>query len=307
MKINEKVLIGILSGLLIISVAFITWQSNTNRTIIKEKEIQYVEIKESKDTLEKEHSETLSKLGEAEIKIDGLTNTNIQSDKEIKSLKSKIKNILYKEKVTGKELETAKVLISELNVKITDYLKENDVLKQNNIKLTEEKTSLQMDKNQLVQVLDSTRVEKSKADDVIDLGSTLVISNIGIQGLNVKGKKTDVAEKIHKLKFSFVINENRISSSGKKTIYFVLVNPFGKEVSIDGVSEVLSTKQHGQKLFTGKKQLDYSQGLIQKAEFDVEMSKVFVDGIYKVQIYENGLLVGESRLALKKKKVLGFL
>jgi regulator of replication initiation timing len=307
MKINEKVLIGILSGLLIISVAFITWQSNTNRTIIKEKEIQYVEIKESKDTLEKEHSETLSKLGEAEIKIDGLTNTNIQSDKEIKSLKSKIKNILYKEKVTGKELQTAKVLISELNVKITDYLKENDVLKQNNIKLTEEKTSLQMDKNQLVQVLDSTRVEKSKADDVIDLGSTLVISNISVQGFNVKGKKTDIAEKIHKLKFSFVINENRISSSGNKTIYFVLINPFGKEISIDGVSEVLSTKQNGQKLFTGKKQLDYSQGLIQKAEFDVEMSKVFVDGVYKVQIYENGLLVGESRLALKKKKVLGFL
>ena len=307
MKINEKVLIGILSGLLIISVAFITWQSNSNRTIIKEKEIQYVEIKESKDTLEKEHSETLSKLEEAEIKIDGLTNTNIQSDKEIKSLKSKIKNILYKEKVTVKELETAKVLISELNVKITDYLKENDVLKQNNSKLTEENTSLQMDKNQLVQVLDSTRVEKSKADDVIDLGSTLVISNIGVQGLNVKGKKTDVAEKIHKLKFSFVINENRISSSGKKTIYFVLVNPFGKEVSIDGVSEVLSTKQHGQKLFTGKKELDYSQGLIQRAEFDVEMSKVFVDGLYKVQIYENGMLVGETRLALKKKKVLGFL
>jgi len=307
MKINEKVLIGILSGLLIISVAFITWQSNSNRTIIEEKEIQYVEIKESKDTLEKEHSETLSKLEEAEIKIDGLTNTNIQSDKEIKSLKSKIKNILYKEKVTVKELETAKVLISELNVKITDYLKENDVLKQNNSKLTEENTSLQMDKNQLVQVLDSTRVEKSKADDVIDLGSTLVISNIGVQGLNVKGKKTDVAEKIHKLKFSFVINENRISSSGKKTIYFVLVNPFGKEVSIDGVSEVLSTKQHGQKLFTGKKELDYSQGLIQRAEFDVEMSKVFVDGLYKVQIYENGMLVGETRLALKKKKVLGFL
>jgi hypothetical protein len=236
-----------------------------------------------------------------------LTNTNIQSDKEIKSLKSKIKNILYKEKVTGKELQTAKVLISELNVKITDYLKENDVLKQNNIKLTEEKTSLQMDKNQLVQVLDSTRVEKSKADDVIDLGSTLVISNISVQGFNVKGKKTDIAEKIHKLKFSFVINENRISSSGNKTIYFVLINPFGKEISIDGVSEVLSTKQNGQKLFTGKKQLDYSQGLIQKAEFDVEMSKVFVDGVYKVQIYENGLLVGESRLALKKKKVLGFL
>lgn len=307
MKINEKVLIGILSGLLIISVAFITWQSNSNRTIIKEKEIQYVEIKELKDTLQKEHSETLSKLQDAESKIDNLTNTNIQSDKEIKSLKSKIKNILYKEKVTGKELETAKVLISELNVKITDYLKENDVLKQNNTKLTEENTSLQMDKNQLVQVLDSTKVEKAKADNVIDLGSTLVISNVSVQGLNIKGKKTEVAEKIHKLKFSFVINENRISLSGKKTIYFALINPLGKEIVVDGVSGVLSTKEYGQKLYTGKTQLDYSKGLIQKADFDVEMSKVFVDGVYKVQIYENGMLVGDTRLELKKKRILGFL
>jgi regulator of replication initiation timing len=307
MKINEKVLIGILSGLLVISVAFITWQSNSNRTVIKEKEIQYVEIKQSKDTLEKEHTETLSKLKEAETKIDNLTNTSIQSDKEIKTLKNKIKSILYKEKVTTQELETAKVLISELNVKITDYLKENDVLKENNNKLSEENTSLQVDKNQLMLVLDSTKVEKSKADDVIDLGSTLVISDISVQGLNIKGKKTDVAEKIHKLKFSFTVNENRISSSGKKTIYFVLINPFGKEVVIDGVSEVLSTKKYGQKLFTGKTQLDYSQGLIQKAEFEVEMSKVFAEGLYKTQIYENGLLVGESQLELKKKKVLGFL
>lgn len=307
MKLNQKLLTSVLAGLLVVSIAFIVWQNNTSKTIIKEKEIQYVEIKDSKDVLEKEHMETLSQLKNAELKIDNLKNTSVLSDKQIKTLKNKIKDILYKEKVTKKELETAKNLIGELNNKITDYLKENEVLKQNNTKLTEDNTSLQMEKNQLVKVLDSTRVEKQIADEVIDLGSTLSISNITVDGLNIKGKKTEVIEKVHKLVFGFVVNENRISASGKKTIYFVLVNPAGKEVTIEGKSGVVSTKSDGQKLFTSKSELDYTKGLIQKVNFDVEVSKLFMDGVYKVLVYENGLRIGDSRVAFRKKKLLGFL
>lgn len=307
MKLNQKLLTSVLAGLLVVSVAFIVWQSNTSKTIIKEKEIQYVEIKDSKDVLEKEHMETLSQLKNAELKIDNLKNTNVVSDKQIKNLKNKIKDILYKDKVTKKELETAKSLIGELNTKITDYLKENDVLKQNNTKLTEDNTTLQMEKNQLVKVLDSTRVEKQIADEVIDLGSTLSISNITVEGYNLKGKKTEVIEKVHKLRFSFVVNENRISTSGKKVVYFVLVNPIGKEVKIEGKSGILSTKNEGEKIFTAKSELDYTTGLIQKTNFDVEMSKLFMDGVYKVLVYENGLKIGDSRAAFKKKRLLGFL
>lgn len=307
MKFNQKLLTSVLAGLLVVSVAFIVWQSNTSKTIIKEKEIQYVEIKDSKDVLEKEHMETLSQLKNAELKIDNLKNTNVVSDKQIKNLKNKIKDILYKDKVTKKELETAKTLIGELNTKITDYLKENEVLKQNNTKLTEDNTSLQMEKNQLVKVLDSTRVEKQIAEEVIDLGSTLSISNITVDGYNLKGKKTEVIEKVHKLRFGFIVNENRISVSGKKMVYFVLVNPIGKEVKIEGKSGILSTKNEGEKIFTAKSELDYTTGLIQKTNFDVEVSKLFMDGVYKVLVYENGLKIGDSRVAFKKKRLLGFL
>lgn len=307
MKLNQKLLTSVLAGLLVVSVAFIVWQTNTSKTIIKEKEIQYVEIKDSKDVLEKEHMETLSQLKNAELKIDNLKNTNVVSDKQIKNLKNKIKDILYKDKVTKKELETAKSLIGELNTKITDYLKENDVLKQNNTKLTEDNTTLQMEKNQLVKVLDSTRVEKQIADEVIDLGSTLSISNITVEGYNLKGKKTEVIEKVHKLRFGFVVNENRITTSGKKVVYFVIVNPIGKEVKIEGKSGILSTKNEGEKIFTAKSELDYTTGLIQKTNFDVEISKLFMDGVYKVLVYENGLKIGDSRVAFKKKRLLGFL
>lgn len=307
MKINQKLLTSVLSGLLVVSVAFIIWQSNTSKTVIKEKEIQFIEIKDSKNQLEKEHYETLSKLKEAEIKLDNLNNSTVLSNSEIKNLKNKIKTILYKETITKKELETANVMIEELNVKISNYLKENDLLKQDNAKLVEDKTSLQMENNQLVKVLDSTRVEKQNADDVIDLGSTLSISNTLLQGLNSKGKKTDVAEKIQKLRFSFVVNENRISSNGVKTVYFVLINPIGKEVQIDSKSGILSTKNEGEKIYTGKSELDYTTGLIKNVSFDVDMSKVLIDGVYKVLLYENGIKISDSRVAFRKKKILGFL
>lgn len=307
MKVNHKLLSYVFGGFLLVSIGFTIFLTTQKNTVIKEKEVQVVEVEKSKTELEKEHEETISKLNSAELKIDDLSNLNDNASKELKGLKKQIKSILYKGKITKEELEKAKGLIVELNGKIETFIKENVVLKEENSKLNQDKTNLQMENNQLVKVLDSTKVEKKNADDVIDLGSTLTISNVSTIGLNIKGKKTDVAEKVHKLRFSFVVNENRISSTGVKTVYFVLVNPIGKEIQIDGKSGILSTKEEGEKIYTGKSELDYTKGLIKNANFDVEMSKTLMDGVYKVQLYENGLKISDSRLALRKKKVLGFL
>jgi regulator of replication initiation timing len=295
----------VFGGFLVVSLAYIVFFTNKSNTVIKEKEIQYVEVVNSKDELEIEHQSTLKKLGDAELRIDTLSGLNLSSSKEIMSLKKKVKSILYKSNLTKEELTTAKGLIVELNTKIEDRIKENEILKSSNVKLTEDNTNLQMEKNQLVKVLDSTKVEKENADNVIDLGSTLSISNLTVEGFNIKGKKTDVVEKVHKMKFSFVINENRISSNGVKTVYFILLNPIGKEVRLEGKSGILSTKKDGEKIYTSSSSLDYTTGLIKKANFEVELSKLSMDGIYKVQIYENGFMVGESKVFFKKKKLLG--
>jgi regulator of replication initiation timing len=305
MKVNYKLLSVVFGGFLVVSLAYIVFFTNKSNTVIKEKEIQYVEVVNSKTELEMEHQSTLKKLGDAELRIDTLSGLNLSSSKEIMSLKKKVKSILYKSNLTKEELTTAKGLIVELNTKIEDRIKENEILKSSNVKLTEDNTNLQMEKNQLVKVLDSTKVEKENADNVIDLGSTLSISNLTVEGFNIKGKKTDVVEKVHKMKFSFVINENRISSNGVKTVYFILLNPIGKEVKLEGKSGILSTKKDGEKIYTSSSSLDYTTGLIKKANFEVELSKLSMDGIYKVQIYENGFMVGESKVFFKKKKLLG--
>lgn len=305
MKVNHKLLSYVFGGFLLVSIGFIFFITNQKDNIIKEKEVQYVTVEKSRSELEIEHQSTIASLNEAELKIDNLSGLNESANKEIGGLKKKIKSILYKEKVTKKELSEAKTLIVELNSRVDSYLKENTQLKRDNQKLNEDNTGLQMEKNQLTKVLDSTRTEKKLSDDKIDIGSTLSISNISVVGVNAKGKETLVSDKVSKVRLSFIINENRISSSGVKTVYFVMTNPVGKEVTIEGKSGILSTRNDGEKTYLAKSDVDYTTGLIKNVKVDVDLNKVVMDGLYKIQIYENGLKIGESRLGLKKKKILG--
>lgn len=306
MKINHKLLSVVFGGFLLVSIGYIVFFTNKSNTIIKEKEIQYVEVVASKSDLEKEHQTTLSKLSEAESKIDNLSNLNISTNKEMGSLKKRIKSILYKTKITKQELAKAEVLIVELNSKIEEHLKENVVLKENNLKLTNDNTVLQTEKTELTTALATTKTEKEAAEDKVNLGSTLSISNFSILGLNAKGKKTEVAENVDKFKLSFQINENRISNSGLKTVYFIVLNPAGKEIEIPGQSGVILTKD-GDKVYSTKSNLDYATGSVKFVSFDVNVDKISADGIYQIFVYENGLKIGEKKVVLKKKKFLGLL
>jgi hypothetical protein len=259
----------------------------------------------SKSELEKEHQTTLSKLNDAESKIDKLSNLNVSTNKELGSLKKRIKSILYKTKVTKEELVKAQDLIAQLNVKIEDHLKENVVLKENNVKLTNDNVVLQNEKTELTTALATTKSEKELAEEKVNLGSTLSISNFYTVGLNSKGKETSVAEKVDNLKLSFTINENRISKSGLKTVYFVVVDPKGKELEIAGQSGIILTKD-GDKVYTAKSNVDYTTGSVKLVSFNIDLNNI-VDGLYEVHVYENGIKIGEKKVLLKKKKFLGII
>jgi hypothetical protein len=306
MKVNHKLLSVVFGGFLLVSLGYIVFFTNKSNTIIKEKEIQYVEVSTSKSELEKEHQTTLSKLSEAESKIDNLSNLNVTTNKEMSSLKKRIKSILYKSKVTRQELAKAEGLIVQLNTKIEEHLKENVVLKENNAKLTNDNSVLQTEKIELTTALATTKSEKEAAEEKVNIGSTLSISNFSVLGLNEKGKKTEVAENVDKFKLSFQINENRISNSGIKTVYFVVLNPSGKVIEIPGQSGLILTKD-GDKVYSTKSNLDYATGAVKSVSFDVDVDKISSDGLYQILVYENGLKIGDKKVVLKKKKFLGLL
>lgn len=293
----------VLIGGLVLAVGYSGWITLQRQQVIIEKETQYVTLTTQKDSLQTEKDSTLNDLKRAEEAIDNLMTVNAKSNEEMNRLKKQIRNLLYKDKVSKTEIAKAKSLISELNTKIAEIVKENGELKNANTKLTDDKNQLTVEKNQLSKVLDSTREEKKKSDDLVQLGSTLSVSNVVASGINRKGKVTSVAEKVVTLRITFTVNENKISPSGKKTVHLVLHNPLGTTVGNHGV---VSTED-GEIVCTGETVIDYTTGLVKDVNFDIPLDKLTVDGLYHIVLYENGMKISQKTLALKKKKILGFL
>ena len=174
-----------------------------------------------------------------------------------------------------------------------------------------EKEALIIKKNEIEKVLLKTEEEKKIAEHKVDIGSTLSVSNIILNGINVKQNKkeknTDKSQKIDKLNLSFNVNENKISNSGKKEIYITVANPSNNIIFNKSVSGSFVSREDGEKEYTIKTAIDYRQGAIQKFSFDINLDEKYVDGVYNVKIYENGFKIGESSISLENKKFLGIL
>lgn len=304
---KQNLIYVILGGLLVLSLGYNIVSQKKSNEIIDIKTTEISQIDSVKNELQRQYDSTIVKLDDAQLNIDNLKTENYKANKEINSLKKKIKSLVYKSKLSKKEIVVAKKLITELNIKVNFYITENEKLKKENEKLFAENRNLTMQNNQLGKVLLTTKEENDSLKQKVDLGSTLTVSNVLATSLKDNNRKTKKASKVGKLRLTFVVNENRISTTESKTLYLVLVNPLGEVVEGSEKSDALSTKKEGEKLYTSKTNIEYTTGLIKNVNFDTDFSKILVDGLYKVQLYENGYKISETRLVLKKNKILGFL
>jgi len=293
----------VLVGILAAAIAWAGYITLEKQKVIKEKEVQYVTLTVEKDSLITEKDSVLSKLKAAEETIEKLESISLGDRFEIKKLKKEIRDILYKTDITQKELEKANALVDELKNTITNAIAENELLKSDNLKLVEEKVQLVEVNNQLSKVLDSTKEEKKKTDNLVELGSSLNVGDVIISGINSKGKSTDVTEKVVKLRLSFTVNTNRISSSGNKTFHFVFYNTKGVVIGNHGTV----TTTDGELVCIGEKTIEYKTGETPKVVYDILINNITIPGVYKVSIYESGKLSGKGSIELKEKKILGFL
>ena len=239
-------------------------------------------------------------------KADSLTQNNIQLQgtlaergSEIQKLKSNISSILKKKNATQAELAQAKQMIGELNGKMDGLVAELEKVKGENQQLTTEKTQLTADKQTLQENLDKTSTEKKQIED---LASTLHASNIGITALKIgssgKEKVTTTAKRTNAMRVSFVLDPNRITTTGTKDIYVCVTAPDGKVISDGGSS--FDTREEGSKSFTSKVSVNYEQNKVTPVSFDIKQTDKYQVGDYKIEIYNNGFKIGEGVKKLKK-------
>ncbi len=141
-------------------------------------------------------------------------------------------------------------------------------------------------------------------DDIIDLATTLYATGFSIISIHEKNngreKTTGIARKVDKLRISFGIGENRVASSGKTELFICITGPDGTPISVEALgSGKFTTKNGEQKFYTEKIDINYVQGSPQTVSFDWRQNSIFEPGMYKIEVYNNGLRIGSGIRYLK--------
>ncbi|HMO62369.1 MAG TPA: hypothetical protein PKC39_02970 [Ferruginibacter sp.] len=303
-KDYRNMIIGALAGALVIVSGFLIANSTQSANTIHQQETTIASVTEEKSELQQSFDASLARLDSMSTINASLQNKLKESNDEIAKSKKEIRSILNNKNATAAELNRAKTLIASLNEKISGMEEEVTRLLAENNTLKEEKTVLVAEKEQLSTELTTVKEVKQNLETKVDVGSTLFASNINITPIDVKknGKEkvSSVAKRVDKLLVSFDVS-NRIARNGSTDVYVVVIGPDGNPVINEATgSGTFNSREDGEKSYTAKVQVDLEEAINKNVEFAFQPGNAFAQGNYKILIYQNGFLIGESIRELKK-------
>ena len=302
---GRTVLTAVLVAALLGTWGYIIYDKNKTKETLDQKENVIATTSVQRDELQKE-------LEDAAMRYDMLKTSNSKKDssitakdKEIEDKKIRIQTLITKANASQSELAEARRLIASLNTDIEGYKQQVEVLQGEKIQLTQEKALVTKQRDRARKDLDSAETVIKTKDNLLDVGSTLHVSNFNIVGVNEKGsskdKPTTKAKKVDKLRITFDLDENRITPSGTKELYVVITSPDGSPVAVEALgSGTFVTRDGETKPFTKKINVDYVQSQKKTVSFDWKQNSNFQTGNYKIEVFNNGFKVGEAYRPLKK-------
>ncbi len=293
--------IGVLSAGILGLGGYMMYDKNQNAETIQQQQTQIAKVSDEKGDIQSSFDASLARLDSMTTANNGLSSQLAEKNTEIGKLKTEIRSILNKKNASAAELARAKKLIDELNEKIGGLEADVARLTTENQNLTNDKVVLTQEKEKLTQDLTATTEVKQTLEKKVDVASTLNASNISITPVDVrkngKEKVSTKAKRVDKLVVSFDVT-NRIAETGTTDVYVVVIGPDGTPMTSG--AETFTTREDGSKTFTAKLPVEIETAKKKNVEFAFAPGDKFQQGNYKIQIYQNGFLIGEGVRELKK-------
>lgn len=299
---------GLIYGLLIVALlgtwGYIIWDKSKAKEATTQLQAQLSTSDSSKNAIQTEYNAALQRLDELttmNASMDSLVKTK---NSEVSNLKNRIQTLLNKQNKTAADLAEAKRLITELNEKVTGYVQEIEVLKGENLQLKTEKAELTTQKEALQVEYDQTKEQKKVVEEKLDVASTLNASNINIVTIderrNGKEKEKDVAKRVDKIRLTFSVY-NRVGEDATKDVFVVITDPTGQVISNEALgSGRFTTRDEGERVFTKKTSVNFSAGKSAPISIEWKPGTKFAEGVYKVEVFNNGFKIGEGSKTLRK-------
>jgi hypothetical protein len=303
-KDNRKLIYGLLTAALLGTWGYFFYDKSktTERTGVLQAQLNVSDS--AKNNIQGEYNAALQRLDELTSMNSSLDSLVKSKNSEVENLKSRISGLLKKQNRSAAENAQLKTMIQELNDKISSYVQEIEVLRGENLQLRTEKEEIIVQKASIQREYDSTKVVKKQVEEKLDVASTLNASNINLVAIderrNGKEREKDVAKRVDKIRLSFNVF-NRVGEEGAKDVFVVVIDPSGNIVSNESLgSGSFVTREEGEKTFTKKSNVNFNAGQSVPVTVEWKPGTKFMQGNYKVAIYNNGFKIGETNKTLKK-------
>lgn len=299
---NKKLYIGIIALLFLLNCGTLYMYLTTNKQktdVIAEKDKLQSDFTSLSDTLDVR----IMELEQYKGKNAELDQEIAQKQEEIENQKKSIAGLMAKGKLTDKELKAAREKISAFESSINDLKQRIEELTQQNQQLTAQNQQLSTDLNAEKQTTNSLSEQNKGLSKKVEMGSLLKLQTLTVTGIKKKsnGKETEVKriKQIESLKVSFETGENKVLDPGNLSLYVRIINPKGETISVaDQGSGTFKLAENGQDVqYSKRADIDYNQD---NKKVSIYWSQnLNVAGVYKVEVYQSGYMVGKGEVELK--------
>lgn len=289
---NNTWIYAVIIALLLGTNVYLFLQKDKNQQKLLETKQLLQQADTSMATLQDDYNASLARLDDLTGKNAQLDKLLKQKDSELSKTKSRIQEILAKNNATQKEIAEARGLINKLNSRIGNYEQQITQLKQQNVALAVER--------------DSVVVTNTDLQQKVNLAKVLHASNIRLKGIKLtnggrKEKETEKAKRMDLLRIIFDIDENRIAESGSKELNICIINPDGELLSNAALGSGSFKTSDGQSKYysVSKSVALQTEQPVKDVNVDWQQSAQYSKGIYTVEIYHQGYLIGKGSVSLR--------
>ncbi len=221
---------------------------------------------------------------------------------EIDKSKKELAALFSKNKLTQGELNKAERMIADykssieqMSAKVDELTKQNQSLMASNDKLN---TDLSLEKSTTSKLTEQNTGLSKK----VEVGSLLPIAKVDVEAIKKRNNGKEVAVKRVKaaesLKISFETGANKVLDPGPLSLYVRVINPKGETISVadQGSGTLLSATTPEPVKYTKKADFEYDQN--NKKVVVYWSQEIKTAGTYKVEIYQNGYVVGQGQVTL---------
>lgn len=266
--------------------------------------------------LEKERARQEQEISDTYLKLDSVASEldiKIQTIKELggevdtlEALKAQLeedkRQLLSRDKNQRNQIAKLKNRVNGYKELLLAKDEEIAQLKVVNEQLSEENTTLKVEKNQLNQTLKQLEENKQELADKVAYASRLEIGNMTINAINDKGKERDGGEyrnrHIKQLKIQFVVKENEIAPIEGKELLLRVIAPDGKVLFDVTRGSGSFTFEQREMFYTAKQEILYDRKS-QTVSFLYDKGSTYAVGQHKVEVYTDGYLMGKSSFMVK--------